>query len=157
MPCIMCIAVLAAVSFGVGVGVEEWMAKKLARIAESGGVTHETESVATWRGEFRATLDDGTSKLVRATIRLYKDSERVSVQIDDHSLSQEEAERLEDEICEALGAKISERRWPPGGPEALEAEDHEHEEVDEQGIAEEELEVQVRESEAERRTSGRTG
>jgi len=149
MPCIMCIAVLAALSFGVGVGVEEWMSNKLARVAETGGVTHETESVVTWRGEFRATLDDGTTKLVRATIRLYKDSERVSVQIDDHSLSQEEAERLEDEICEALGATISERRWPPGGPEALEA-DHEHDEA-EQDTAEEDLEVQVRQVDAERR------
>lgn len=153
MPCIMCIAVIAAVSFGVGVGVEEWMASKLSRIAEAGEVTHETGSVATYRGEFGATLDDGTTKRVSATIRLYKESNRVSVQIDDHSLSRDEAERLEDEVCEALGATITERRWPPGGPEALEA-DHEHADVDEQGIAGEAHELRSRATDHERRPSG---
>lgn len=126
MVCIVCLAVLAAVGFSVGVELDEWLDMKLGRLAESGGLVHESESVGTWRGELRAVLDDGTEKTVPVTIRIYKDTGRVMVQIDDHSLTQAEAERLEDEVAVALDASISERRYPPTGPDGLPIVDHDH-------------------------------
>jgi len=128
--CIVCLAVLAAIGFSVGVELDEWLDTKLGRLAESGGLVHESESVGTWKGEVRAVLDDGTEKTVRVTIRIYKDTGRVMVQIDDHSLSQTEAERLEDSITEALDANIVERRYPPTGPDGLPIADHDHEAED---------------------------
>jgi len=128
--CIVCLAVLAAIGFSVGVELDEWLAMKLDRVAESGSLVHESESVGTWKGEVRAVLDDGTEKTVRVTIRIYKDTGRVMVQIDDHSLTQQEAERLEDTITEALDADIVERRYPPTGPDGLPIADHDHESED---------------------------
>jgi hypothetical protein len=128
MACIFCLAVLAAVGVSAGIGLNEWLEKKLAKVADSGALVHETESVATWRGELHATLDDGSEKSVSATIRIYKDSGRVTVQIDDHSLTQEEAERLEDEVAAALDAEIVERRYPRIGPDGLPVFDHSHDE-----------------------------
>ena len=103
MACIVCLAAIAAVMFTAGVSVEEWMNSRLKKVAASGETTRETDSILTWRGEFPLVMDDGSTKLVRATIHLFKDSGRVKIHIEDHSLTQEEAERLEDEIAEALG------------------------------------------------------
>jgi len=128
--CIVCLAVMAAIGFSVGVELDEWLEMKLGRVAESGTLVHESESVGTWKGEVRAVLDDGTEKTVRVTIRIYKDTGRVMVQIDDHSLTQQEAERLEDTITEALDADIVERRYPPTGPDGLPIADHDHESED---------------------------
>ncbi len=130
MVCIVCLAVLAAVGFSVGVELDEWLDKKLGRLAESGGLVHESESVGTWRGELRAILDDGAEKSVPVTIRIYKDTGRVMVQIDDHSLTQSEAERLEDSVTEAMDATVVERRYPPTGPDGLPIADHDHDELD---------------------------
>lgn len=151
MACIMCLAVIAAVVFSAGVGIEEWLASKLSALAKSGDLTHVTESVATWRGDFSATLDDGTIKTVKATIRLYKDAQRVSIQLDDHSLTEAEAQRLEDEICAALEATVVERRYPLGEPEH--DADHEHEEPQEVLETDEltEAEVEALQSKPERR------
>jgi len=142
--CIVCLAVLAAIGFSVGVELDEWLEKKLDRLAESGGLVHESESVGTWKGEVHAVLDDGAEKTVRVTIRIYKDTGRVMVQIDDHSLTQAEAERLEDSITEALDANIVERRYPPTGPDGLPIADHDHETEAEDAESEESLdEVEV--------------
>jgi hypothetical protein len=128
MACIACLAVLAAVGISTGIAVNEWLDKKLASLAESGTLVHESESVATWRGDLHATLDDGSATSVSTTIRVYKDSGRVAMQIDDHSLTQSEAERLEDEAMSALDATIVERRYPPTGPDGLPVCNHSHEE-----------------------------
>jgi hypothetical protein len=125
--CIVCLAVIAAVGLSTGIAIDEWLEKKLSDLADSGAVVHETGSVATWRGELHATLDDGSAASVRTTIRIYKDSARVSVQIDDHTLTQSEAERLEDDVAAALDAAIVERRFPPAGPDGLPVSDHPHE------------------------------
>lgn len=144
MACIVCLATVAAIAFGVGVSVDEWLDKKLARLAEAGSVIHDTESVATWQGEFKVCLDDGTEKIVPVTIRLFKDVGRVRVQIDDHSLTEEEAARLEDEILEALDADLVERRYPSDGAQGEKVEPHDHahdEDVEQEEAPAEELEV----------------
>jgi hypothetical protein len=125
--CIFCLAVIAAVGLSTGIALDEWLERKLSNLADSGSVVHETGSVATWRGKLHATLDDGSEASVRATIRIYKDSARVSVQVDDHTLTQSEAERLEDDVAAALDATIVERRYPPTGPDGLPVSDHPHE------------------------------
>ncbi len=135
MPCIVCLATLAAIGFGVGMAVDEVLTKPLERVAQNGRLVRETDSVATWRGEFRVVLDDGTTKLVAATIHLFKDSNRVKIHIEDHSLSTEEAERLEDDIVDALDGTVVERRYPPSDPES---EAHSHEEEGLEDIPQEE-------------------
>lgn len=149
MVCIVCLAVLAAVGFSVGVELDEWLDKKLGRLAESGSLVHESETVGTWRGELRAILDDGTEKSVPVTIRVYKDTGRVMVQIDDHSLTQAEAERLEDSVTEAMDATVVERRYPPTGPDGLPIADHDHEELELEPDGDPEPETDTAETESE--------
>lgn len=136
MVCIVCLATIAAIGFGAGVIAEEVLSKRLENLAKSGGITRETESVASWSGEFEAKLDDGGTKLVPVAIQYFKDSGRVRIQLDDHSLSQAEAEHLEDEILEALGAEPVERRYPSDGAGGLESE-HEHPDEVAEPVAEE--------------------
>lgn len=146
MVCIVCLATLAAIGFTTAVAIDQWLEERLGPIAENGTLLKETESVATWRGEFRVVLDDGTEKLVRATLHIFKDSGRVRITVDDHSLSEAEAARLEDGILEALGAELIERRYPSDGPSA---DGLEHEHAD--GEPESEEEAEPAEVEAERR------
>lgn len=126
MVCIVCLATLAAVGFSAGVAAAEWLDNKLADRAENGQVVRETESVVTWRGDFKATRDDGSEKSVGVTLYIYKDSGRAKLHIEDHSLTQSEAERLEDEIMELLDAEIEDRRYPEHGP-LPEGAEHVHE------------------------------
>ncbi|TLM76298.1 MAG: hypothetical protein FDZ70_06715 [Actinobacteria bacterium] len=128
MACIVCIAILIAVGVATGMTVEDRLDRKLADLAESGERVHETDSVAVWDGKLRAILDDGTVKVVDVTVRMYKGTDRVAIQINDHGLTQREAERLEDDVAAALGAAIAERRFPPVGPDGLPlaAEGHDH-------------------------------
>lgn len=136
MVCIVCLATLAAIGFTTAVAIDQWLDERLGPIAENGTLLKETESVATWRGEFRVILDDGAEKLVAATLHIFKDSGRVRITLDDHSLTEQEAARLEDEILEALDAELIERRYPSDGPfpEGLE---HEHEHADDEPEPEE--------------------
>lgn len=115
MACIVCLAAIAAIGFAAGASLDEWMKRRLDKLAAKGDTTRETDSVITWRGEFPLVLDDGTEKLVSATIHVFKDSGRVKIHINDHSLTKDEAERLEDEIADALEAEIIDRRYPDEG------------------------------------------
>lgn len=128
MVCIVCLAIMAAAGFSVGVAIGETIERKLAKLMESGQLVHESDSVGTWEGVLRAHLSDGSQRKVRVTIRIFKDSGRVMISVHDHSLTQRDAERLEDEIAEALGAKILERRFPPTDSDGVPVCDHDHDE-----------------------------
>ena len=116
MVCIFCIAVLAIVAGAVTAAslddVEEQLADKA-----TGGVQRvsDTESVA----RFELTVDV-SGKEAPVAVTVYKEHSRVRIQVLTHELSPEEVERLEDELAEAVGAKIVDRSNP-------QAEDHEHE------------------------------
>jgi hypothetical protein len=114
MVCIFCIAILAIVAGALTAASVDEIEEQLADKAE-GDVQRvsDTESVA----RFELTVDaDGKKAPVAVT--LYKEHSRARIQILTHELTPEEAERLEDELAETIGAKVVDRSSP-------EAEEHE--------------------------------
>ena len=110
MVCIFCIAVLAIVAGALTAAsvydIEEQLAEKadgeVRRVSD-------TESVA----RFELTVDVGRKKAPVA-VTLYKEHSRARIQILTHELTPEEAEKLEDELAEAIGAKVVDRSSPEG-------------------------------------------
>lgn len=125
MVCIFCIAVLAIVAGALTAASVDQIEEQLADRAD-GEVRRvsDTESVA----RFELTVDVG-GKEAPVAVTLYKEHSRVRIQILTHELTPEEAERLEDELAEAIGADIVDRSSPEG---------NEHEE--EEPVAEAEAE-----------------
>ena len=110
MVCIFCIAVLAIVAGALTAASVDEIEERLADKAD-GEVQRvsDTESVA----RFELTVDvDGTK--APAAVTLYKEHSRVRIQILTHELTPEAAEKLEDELAEAIGAKIVDRSSPEG-------------------------------------------
>ena len=113
MVCIFCIAVLAIVAGALTAASVDEIEEQLAEKAD-GEVQRvsDTESVA----RLELTVDvDGTKAPVAVT--LYKEHSRARIQILTHDLTPEEAEKLEDELAEAIGAKIVDRSSPEGEEE----------------------------------------
>jgi hypothetical protein len=106
--CIFCIAVLAIVAGALTAASVDEIEEQL---GEKGDVTRvsDTESVA----RFELTVDVAGKKAPVA-VTLYKEHSRARIQILTHALTPEEAERLEDELAEAIGAKIVDRSSPEG-------------------------------------------
>ena len=125
MVCIFCIAVLAIVAGALtAAGVDEIEEQLADKAAGEVRRVSDTESVV----RFELTVEVG-GKEAPAAVTLYKEHSRVRIQILTHELTPEEAEQLEDELAEAVGAKIVDRSSPegeaheepahePAGPEA---------------------------------------
>jgi hypothetical protein len=115
MVCIFCIAVLMIVAGAISAASLDQMEEQLADKAD-GEVNRvsDTESVA----RFELTVDV-SGKKAPVAVTLYKEHGRARIQVLTHELTPEEAERLEDELAEAIGAEIVDRSSPEG---------HEHEE-----------------------------
>ena len=135
MVCIFCIAILAIVAGAITAAsvdqVEEQLADKAAGEVKR---VSDTESVA----RFELTVEVG-NKTAPVAVTLYKEHSRARIQILTHELTPEEAERLEDELAEAIGAKIVDRSSPEG------AEDepaHEHPEKDAERVKTQQVETQ---------------
>ncbi|HET7721194.1 MAG TPA: hypothetical protein VFK43_14610 [Acidimicrobiales bacterium] len=110
MVCIFCIAVLAIVAGALTAASVDEIEEQLAEKAD-GEVQRvsDTESVA----RLELTVDvDGTKAPVAVT--LYKEHSRARIQILTHDLTPEEAEKLEDELAEAMGAKVVDRSSAEG-------------------------------------------
>ena len=118
MVCIFCIAVLAIVAGALTAASVDQIEEQL---ADKGEVTRvsDTESVA----RFELTVDVGGTEAPVA-VTLYKEHSRARIQILTHDLTPEEAERLEDELAEAIGAKIVDRSSPEGELHEEPAHDH---------------------------------
>ncbi len=110
MVCIFCIAVLAIVAGALTAAGVDDIEEQLADEAD-GEVRRvsDTESVA----RFELTVDVGRKKAPVA-VTLYKEHSRVRIQILTHELTPEEAETLEDELADAIGATILDRSSPEG-------------------------------------------
>lgn len=110
MVCIFCIAVLAIIAGALTAAsvdeIEEQLADKAAGEVQR---VSDTESVA----RFELTVEVGR-KAAPVTVTLYKEHSRVRIQILTHELTPEEAEKLEDELAEAIDAKIVDRSSPDG-------------------------------------------
>ena len=110
MVCIFCIAVLAIVAGALTAASVDEIEEQLAEKAD-GEVQRvsDTESVT----RFELTVEVGHTKAPVA-VTLYKEHSRVRIQILTHELTPEEAEKLEDELAEAIGARIVDRSSPEG-------------------------------------------
>jgi hypothetical protein len=114
--CIFCIAILAIVAGALTAGSIDQIEEQLADKAD--GEVHrvsDTESVA----RFELTVDV-SGKKAPVAVTLYKEHSRARIQVLTHALTPEEVEKLEDELAEAIGAKIVDRS-------NAQDEDHEHE------------------------------
>ncbi|HJV08651.1 MAG TPA: hypothetical protein VJ653_03195 [Acidimicrobiales bacterium] len=128
MVCIFCIAVLAIVAGALTAASVDEMEEQLADKAD-GEVRRvsDTESVA----RFELTVKVGR-KDAPVAVTVYKEHSRVRIQILTHELTPEEAERLEDELAEAVGAKVVDRSSPEGEDEEPA---HEHAEPEAERVA----------------------
>lgn len=137
MVCIFCIAVLMIVAGALTAASLDQMEEQLAEKAD-GGVQRvsDTESVA----RFELTVDV-SGKKAPVAVTLYKEHGRARIQVLTHALTAEEVVRLEDELAEAIGAKIVDRSSPEG---------HEHEEAAHQEPAGDAERVEVATAEPER-------
>ncbi len=108
--CIFCVAVLAIVAGALTAASVEEIEDQLADKA-AGEVQRvsDTESVV----RFELTVEVGR-KTAPVAVTLYKEHSRVRIQIPTHDLTGEEAEKLEDELAEAIGATIVDRSDPEG-------------------------------------------
>ena len=120
MVCIFCIAVLMIVASALTAASVDQIEEQLADKA-TGDVTRvsDTESVA----RFELTVD-ASGKEAPVAVTLYKEHSRARIQVPTHELTPEEVERLEDELAEAIGAKIVDRSTPEG--QVHEEAPHEH-------------------------------
>ena len=110
MVCIFCIAVLAIVAGALtAAGVEEIEEQLADKGAGEVQRVSDTESVV----RFELTVEVGR-KTAPVAVTLYKEHSRVRIQILTHDLTPEEVEKLEDELAEAIGAKIVDRSSPDG-------------------------------------------
>jgi hypothetical protein len=103
--CIFCIAILAIVAGALTAGSLDQIEEQLADKAD--GEVHrvsDTESVA----RFELTVDV-SGKKAPVAVTLYKEHSRARIQVLTHALTPEEVEKLEDELAEAIGAKIVDR------------------------------------------------
>jgi uncharacterized protein (DUF2267 family) len=139
--CIFCIAVLAIVAGALTAGSIDQIEDQLEEKASDGVQrVSDTESVA----RFELTVDV-SGKKAPVAVTIYKEHGRARIQVLTHDLSPEEVERLEDELAEAIGAKIVDRS-------SLEAEDHDETAHQEDPEAQRETErVDAKGAEPERR------
>jgi hypothetical protein len=109
--CIFCIAVLAIVAGALTAASVDEIEEQLGDKAAAGEVQRvsDTESVA----RFELTVEVGR-KSAPVAVTLYKEHSRVRIQILTHELTPEEAEQVEDELAEAIGATIVDRSSPEG-------------------------------------------
>ena len=125
MVCIFCIAVLAIVAGALTSASIDQAEEQLADKAADGvRRVSDTESVA----RFELTVDVSGRKAPVA-VTLYKEHGRARIQVLTHELTPEEVEQLEDELAEAIGAKVVERSNPQA--DGTEEPPHEHADGDE--------------------------
>lgn len=129
MVCIFCIAVLAIVAGALTAGSLDQIEDQLADKA-SDGVQRVSDTASVAR--FELTVDV-SGKKAPVAVTIYKEHGRARIQVLTHDLSPEEVERLEDELAEAIGAKIVDRSNP-------EAEDHDEAAHEEEQVVEREAE-----------------
>ena len=120
MVCIFCIAVVMIVAGALTAASVDQIEEQLADKA-TGDVTRvsDTGSVA----RFELTVDV-SGKKAPVAVTLYKEHSRARIQVRTHDRTPEEIERLEDELAEAIGAKVVDRSTPEG--HVHEEADHEH-------------------------------
>lgn len=123
MVCFFCIAVFALIAGAVAAADVDRIEDQLATKAADGvRRVSDTESAA----RFELTVEiDGRKAPVAVTV--YKEHARVRIQVLTHQLTPEQITRLEDQLAEALEAKVVDRSQP---------DPHEHE--DEHGEDEQE-------------------
>jgi hypothetical protein len=121
MPCIFCICVLMLVGGALAAAQVDDVEERLRKKAEGESVerTVDTESVAKFELSVKVK-----GKSVPVAVTLYKEHKRVRIQILTHTLGREEIEALEDELAEALEAKVVERSDEESEEPARHAHEH---------------------------------
>ena len=132
MVCIFCIAVLAMVAGALTAASIDQAEEQLTGLATDGvRRVSDTESVA----RFELTMDV-SGKSAPVALTLYKEHGRARIQVLTHALTPEEVQRLEDQLAEAIGAKVVEREDGRDGSKDESAHAHEEPEKVEAETAE---------------------
>jgi hypothetical protein len=120
MPCIFCIAVFAALAGQVTAAVVDQLNERLQRKAK-GPVrrTSDTESVTKME-----LVVEAAGKDVPVAVTVFKPAKRVRIQVLDHSLSREEAEKLQNQLADVMDLRVVERSDPESEAKVREAHDH---------------------------------
>ena len=105
MPCIFCIAVFMIVGSAIAGAVADHVEQRLARRAK-GAVRRVSESASV--AKLEADIDF-EGKTVPVALTVFKDHNRVRIQVLTHELTRQQVEKLEDELASLLEAKVVER------------------------------------------------
>ena len=120
MPCIFCIAVFMALgSQAIGAAVDQISARLKDKATGPVRTTTDTDSVA--KLEFRM---EAAGTQVPVALTVFKQSQRVRIQLMSHDLSREDAEKLQNNLADLLELKIVERSDPESEAKVREAHDH---------------------------------
>jgi hypothetical protein len=124
MPCIFCIAVFATIVGAIAGTVIDELEGKLRHTGHDVERSADTDSVAKFDLQVTSNGRD-----VPVAVTVYKQYGRVRIQVLTHNITREEAEKLEDELAEALGLKIVDRSDAHSEEKVREAvgDDHEKE------------------------------
>lgn len=105
MPCIFCIAVGFAVAGAVGASTVDGLVERLKGRAK-GPVRKVTESESVAKVELDVEAE---GKQVPVAVTVFKDSDRVRIQLLNHALGRPEAEKLQNQLADLLDVRIVER------------------------------------------------
>jgi septal ring factor EnvC (AmiA/AmiB activator) len=104
VPCIFCIAVFATIVGAIAGTVIDELETKLRGAGHDVERSADTDSVAKFDLQVSSSGRD-----VPVAVTVYKQYGRVRIQVLTHDITREEAEKLEDQLAEALGLKIVDR------------------------------------------------
>ena len=105
MPCIFCIAVFMLVGGAIAGAIADHVEARLAKRAK-GPVRRVSDSASV--AKLEADIEFG-GKTVPVALTVFKDHNRVRIQVLTHDLTREQIEDLENELATLLEAKIVER------------------------------------------------
>jgi len=120
MPCIFCIAVFTALAGQVTAAVIDQINDRLRKKAK-GPVRKTTDTESVTKMEL---VVEAAGKDVPVAVTVFKPAKRVRIQVLDHSLGREDAEKLQNQLADLLDLRVVERSDPESEAKVREAHDH---------------------------------
>ena len=120
MPCIFCIAVFTALAGQVTAAVVDQINDRLQKKAK-GPVRKTTDTESVTKLEL---VVEAAGKDVPVAVTVFKPAKRVRIQVLNHSLSREDAEKLQNQLADMLDLRVVERSDPESEAKVREAHDN---------------------------------
>jgi hypothetical protein len=110
--CIFCMAALLIVGATLGAVALDGIETRLTSGLKDVRRAVDTDSLVMWKATATVKVQGKNAKQVPVAIHLYKQAQRIRIQILTHDVTQAEAESIQDQICGLLDAKVISRHYP---------------------------------------------